>query len=68
MVTPAHERIVAPFLADLEACARAAESAGPATEGAAAMYGMMASFPDRGMVGQMVLDFMDGLDADGAGR
>jgi glutamate/tyrosine decarboxylase-like PLP-dependent enzyme len=62
MVTPAHEAIVEPFLADLRACARALEGAGPAQSGAAAMYGMMAAFPDRASVGNMVLEFMDDLD------
>ncbi len=66
-ITPAHERIVEPFLADLRDCAARLDGQGAAAaEGAAAMYGMMATFEDRASVGEMVLEFMDGLDGGGA--
>jgi glutamate/tyrosine decarboxylase-like PLP-dependent enzyme len=61
MVTPAHRAIVERFLSDLAECARAVRDAGPAQTGAAAMYGMLATIPDRGMVREMVLEFLDGL-------
>ena len=62
MVTPAHTRVAGVFLADLRECAAVvAQSTAPA-EGAAAMYGMLASIPDRTMVKSAILDFMDGLD------
>jgi glutamate/tyrosine decarboxylase-like PLP-dependent enzyme len=62
MVSPMHLRIVDPFLADLEDCARAVRHAGPAAQGQAAMYGMLGAIPDRGVVGSFILDFLDGLD------
>ncbi len=62
MVTPAHKEIVEPFLAALaEAAAGAAQ--GPAPSGSAAMYGMLGSVPDRGVVRKVILDFIDGLTA-----
>jgi glutamate/tyrosine decarboxylase-like PLP-dependent enzyme len=62
MVTPAHERVVEPFLADLRECAGALAAGAPAPEGSAAMYGMLGAVPDRGMVDGFILEFMDGLD------
>jgi glutamate/tyrosine decarboxylase-like PLP-dependent enzyme len=62
MITPAHEPVVGRYVADLEravAYARAHPEA--ATEGRAAMYGMMARLPDRGTVEEMILQFMDDL-------
>lgn len=59
MVTPAHAKIANAFLSDLRECV--AGTTGPA-EGMAAMYGMLASVPDRTMVREAILDFMDGLD------
>ena len=62
MITAAHTGLAPKILADLAASVEAARLAGPATSGAAAMYGMMGSIPDRSMVRDFVLDFMDGLD------
>jgi hypothetical protein len=59
MVTPAHARVADRFIADLRECA--AQTTGPG-EGMAAMYGMLASIPDRSLVKEAILDFMDGLD------
>lgn len=62
MITAAHTGLAPQILADLAAATEVARAAGPATSGAAAMYGMMGSLPDRTMVREFVLDFMDGLD------
>ena len=62
MITAAHTGLAPQILADLAAATDVARAAGPATSGAAAMYGMMGSLPDRTMVREFVLDFMDGLD------
>ncbi len=62
MVSPAHEAVAGEFLADLGAAARSLEGRPPAMEGMAAMYGMLAVLPDRGAVGRVVLDFLDGFD------
>jgi glutamate/tyrosine decarboxylase-like PLP-dependent enzyme len=59
MVTPAHARVADRFIADLRECA--AQTNGPG-EGMAAMYGMLASIPDRSLVKEAILNFMDGLD------
>lgn len=62
MITAAHTGLAPRILDDLAAAVAAARAQGPATSGAAAMYGMMGSLPDRTMVREFVLDFMDGLD------
>lgn len=62
MITAAHAGLAPRILEDLAAAVEAARALGPATSGAAAMYGMMGSLPDRTMVREFVLDFMDGLD------
>jgi glutamate/tyrosine decarboxylase-like PLP-dependent enzyme len=63
MVTPAHARVVEPFLADLRACAASLTSGEPAPEGSAALYGMLGAMPDRQEAEGFVLQFMDGLYA-----
>ena len=62
MITMAHKHIVERFLADLKASAEHVR-ANPqlSKEGMAAMYGMMATVPDKGMVNQFVLQFLDNL-------
>jgi len=62
MITAAHAGLAPRILEDLATAVDAARALGPATSGAAAMYGMMGSLPDRTMVHEFVLDFMDGLD------
>ncbi len=60
MVTPAHKDIVQPFLSDLgDAVPGAAR--GPAASGSAAMYGMLGTVSDRGVVRKVILDFIDRL-------
>ncbi|MCL6611879.1 MAG: aspartate aminotransferase family protein [Peptococcaceae bacterium] len=62
MVTPAHEKIAGLFLSDLRECARAvAENTSAVPEGTAAMYGMLGTLPDRGVIKDFVLNFMDDL-------
>lgn len=62
MVTPAHQKIDDQFLSDLRDCTLAlAENPSSAPEGSAAMYGMMGTLPDRGLVSQFVLEYMDEL-------
>jgi sphinganine-1-phosphate aldolase len=62
MVSPAHEAVADRFLADIAAAARALEGQPPSMEGMAAMYGMLATLPDRGAASRVVLDFLDGFD------
>ncbi|MCG8400067.1 MAG: aspartate aminotransferase family protein [Firmicutes bacterium] len=62
MVALTHERIVRRFLDDLKECARVvSEDTSAAPEGAAAMYGMMGTLSDRGMVKDFVIKYMDQL-------
>lgn len=63
VVSPGHARIVEPFLAELTQVAAGLRSGTPAPPGSAAMYGAAAIAPDRRMVGEMILGFMDNLDA-----
>jgi len=61
-VSPAHEKIVAPFLGDLkqvtEEVSRTKEE--PAT-GEAALYGMMGTLPDRKMAKDLALQYLNDL-------
>jgi sphinganine-1-phosphate aldolase len=59
VVTPAHQGVVGEFLADLEATTQSVATTGPTPGGSAAMYGMLATLPDRGAVQKVILDFMD---------
>jgi glutamate/tyrosine decarboxylase-like PLP-dependent enzyme len=61
MVTPAHAKVVEPFLADLRACAAGLTRGEPAPEGSAAMYGMLGAMPDRGEAADFIRQFMDAL-------
>ena len=47
---------------DLRECTRDVAESGAQAEGAAAMYGMLGTLDDRGMVRETLLDFMDGLE------
>jgi glutamate/tyrosine decarboxylase-like PLP-dependent enzyme len=62
-VSPAHDAIADQLLADFRDCAREVAETGAQAEGAAAMYGMLGKLPDRGMVREALLDFMDGIEA-----
>lgn len=61
MLTPAHERIVEPLLADLRDCASRLASGEPAPEGSAAMYGMVGAIPDSKQVDGFLMEFLDGV-------
>lgn len=62
-VSPAHDEITEEFLKDLADCVARAKATKEQPQGTAAMYGMLGSLPDRGVVREALLDFMDGLDA-----
>jgi len=62
MITPAHEKLVDQFLADLREATLGLEQGTVAPEGSAAMYGMLGSMEARDQVEQFILQFMDGLD------
>jgi len=62
MITPAHEKLVDQFLADLREVTLGLEQGTVAPEGSAAMYGMLGSLEARDQVEQFILQFMDGLD------
>jgi sphinganine-1-phosphate aldolase len=63
MVTPNHQKIVESFLSDLKQSTESLISKGviEAPSGMAAMYGMMASLPDRNLAKELTLDFMDDI-------
>ncbi len=61
MVTPAHKDIVAPFLADLRDAVASVGAGAVTAGGSAAMYGMLGKVPDRGVVRNVIVDFLDGL-------
>jgi sphinganine-1-phosphate aldolase len=61
MLTPSHERIVEPLLADLRDCASRLAAGEPAPEGSAAMYGMVGAIPDAKQVDGFLLEFLDGV-------
>ena len=62
MVTPAHTPILDQYLGDLrESVAYVNANPNAATQGAAAMYGMMAKIPDRTQVRAFIQQYMDTL-------
>lgn len=62
MVTPAHAGIVDRFLDDLQASVDEVRAHPElATSGQAAMYGMMTTLPDTGMLEEIVRQTLDGL-------
>ncbi|MBL8955872.1 MAG: aspartate aminotransferase family protein [Myxococcaceae bacterium] len=61
MVTPAHARVVEPFLRDLRECAAGLTAGQPPPEGSAAMYGMLGAVTDAKQIDSFVKDFLDGL-------
>ena len=58
MITPAHETLVGEIISDLRSCVSTVKR-GAAPEGTAAMYGMLGSLPDRGMVRDIVMQVLD---------
>ena len=63
MVSPAHAPVADRFLADLRGLTADSPRVLPVEEGMAAMYGMAAVLPDRGMIANVLLDFLDGFDS-----
>jgi len=61
MLSPSHDRIVAPLLADLRDCASRLANGEPAPEGSAALYGMAGAMADTRELDGFLLDFLDGL-------
>jgi glutamate/tyrosine decarboxylase-like PLP-dependent enzyme len=61
MVTPAHAKVVEPFLRDLRECAAGLTSGEPAPDGSAALYGMLGAMPDRKEAEGFIMQFLDGL-------
>jgi glutamate/tyrosine decarboxylase-like PLP-dependent enzyme len=62
MVTPAHEPVVEPFLADLRAsCAETAAAGSEGVTGMAALYGMIAALPERSAAHEFILSFLSDL-------
>lgn len=62
MITPAHAAVVDRYLADLaSSAAYVASHPETATEGAAAMYGMLALLPERASVEGFILQNLDAL-------
>jgi len=62
MVTPVHEPIVEPFLADLRDCTAEVLAAGDeAPQGLAGMYGAVTAMPDRAEAGEFLVGFFDQL-------
>ena len=58
MITPAHENLVSEIITDMRACLGNVKR-GAAPEGTAAMYGMLGTLPDRGMVRDIVMQVLD---------
>jgi glutamate/tyrosine decarboxylase-like PLP-dependent enzyme len=61
MVTPAHARIVEPFLNDLRECTASLRAGAPAPDGSAAMYGMLGAVTDPREADGFIKEFLDGL-------
>jgi sphinganine-1-phosphate aldolase len=61
-ISPCHEKIVEPFLKDLRLAAAELAAAGPAEPaGEAALYGMMATLPDRKAAKALALQYLNNL-------
>ena len=61
VVTRAHKEAAKHLLADLREAADEVRDTGPASSGAAAVYGALEALPDRGSVHKVILDFVDGM-------
>ena len=61
-VSPAHEKIVEPFLRDLrEVVEEVSRTKEEAPSGEAALYGMMGTLPDRKMAKNLALQYLNDL-------
>ncbi len=64
MVTPVHEGIVEPFIADLEVAVRRVRTGEQGAGGKAAFYGMLEKAPDRGSVRDVIVTTLERLTSD----
>jgi glutamate/tyrosine decarboxylase-like PLP-dependent enzyme len=62
VVSPGHLPFVEPFLTELRGSVARLRGGKTTPAGSAAMYGALAAMPDRAMVGEFLLGFMDSLD------
>jgi glutamate/tyrosine decarboxylase-like PLP-dependent enzyme len=62
MVTPAHQEAAPRFIADLKAAVDGLAKGTVTPEGSSAMYGMLGAMEEREGIGNIILDFMDGMD------
>ena len=62
-ISPAHDAVADQLVADLRACTKEVLDTGAQAEGAAAMYGMLGQIPDRSVVREALLGFMDGIES-----
>lgn len=62
MVTPAHREAAPHFIADLKAAVDGLAKGTVTPEGSSAMYGMLGAMEERDGIGNIILDFMDGMD------
>lgn len=60
-VSPYHENIVGPFLADLRETVSELSDSNDAPSGEAALYGMMGTMPDRGAAKAFALQYLNDL-------
>jgi glutamate/tyrosine decarboxylase-like PLP-dependent enzyme len=60
-ISPAHDALAEQFVADLAGFAKELYGVKVERQGAAAMYGMLGHLPDRAVVKDALLDFMDGM-------
>lgn len=65
IVSAAHAGVEEAFLADLAAVTGEVRAGGLAAEADGAIYGALATMPDRALVGDLVLGWLDDLDAEG---
>lgn len=62
IVSPAHAGVVDEFLRDLGVVTAEVKEGGLAAEADGAIYGALATLPDRGLVRELVLGWIDGTD------
>jgi glutamate/tyrosine decarboxylase-like PLP-dependent enzyme len=61
-ISPAHDKIIVPFLRDLrEVVKEVSESKGETPSGEAALYGIMGTLPDRKMAKNLALQYLNDL-------
>jgi len=61
MASPVHRELVGPFLEDLGEAVEEIRLGDAPEGGAGAVYGMLATLPDRGQAARVAIDLLDGL-------